>query len=215
MLDRHPACDRRRRTPRRTPRPTGSTSATADRASVKPPSSSNHGGTDRSSSVRRRSRPRERAPAGGAEVELDRVAEEVARASAAAHAQSMPIVASATPSSASRARSSSRRERSTSAPGTTMPRRGVFGRGRGIRRPSQERRAGPQLARVVERRGDRLCRSARRGRSVPGKPRSSTSPYGRATTPSGRRSICIVGISTSNGPARSHRRDAMLTAEPM
>ena len=45
--------------------------------------------------------------------------------------------------------------------------------------------------------------------------RSSTSPYAWAEMPSGRRSICIAGMSTSTLRAWSHRRAAMFTAEPM
>lgn len=51
--------------------------------------------------------------------------------------------------------------------------------------------------------------------TVPGKPRSSISPYGSAITPLGSRSRCIVGISTSTSRAWSQRRAAMLTADPM
>ena len=49
----------------------------------------------------------------------------------------------------------------------------------------------------------------------PGNPRSSTAPFGTAVMPSGSRSRCIVGISTSYCLARSQSRAAMLTADPM
>ena len=83
-----------------------------------------------------------------------------------------------------------------------------------LRRESHERAAGPQLAGVGA--GDQLGLAAELDHvDRAGEAAQLDRPCGVAVTPRGSRSICIVGISTSNGPAASHSRAAMLTAEPM
>ena len=79
----------------------------------------------------------------------------------------------------------------------------------------RERCAGPELAGVEVGGRGRLARELddldRLGEA--GQPRGSTS--GRRPTPAGRSLSCSAGMSTSPGPAASHRRAARLTAEPM
>ena len=81
-------------------------------------------------------------------------------------------------------------------------------------RGSRERAAGPQLAGVGA--GHELGLAAELDHlDRAGEAAQLDRPWALAVTPAGSRSICIVGISTSNGPAASHSRAAMLTAEPM